>query len=176
MPRPRSCDLRRQIACLDDVLAVVATDHVARPEPRYRRRTSGLHRGNERAHWLLEPERRGQFLIEILDANAEPAARHFAIGLKLLCHLHRHIYRDGEGYALVAAAATIDLCVDTHHPARLVCRCAGHPGHCSQPRPVMAWPTAIRNTQCGTVVARVLKTTRDKIRFRIDKQGIRADE
>jgi hypothetical protein len=40
----------------------------------------------------------------------------------------------------------------------------------------MAWPTAIRNTQCGTVVARVLKTTRDKIRFRIDKQGIRADE
>ncbi len=60
----------------------------------------------------LDAEGLGELRGEVLDLHAEPAAVHLAVVDQLLHDLARHVDRDGEADADVAAAAREDGGVD----------------------------------------------------------------
>src|SRR2546429_3959211 len=87
-------------------------DHVARLDSGLLGRSALLDARHERPCGLRQSEGIGEALRDRLDQHPELAARRVTGGLQLLADLHRHIDRDGEGHAHVAAPAAADLRAD----------------------------------------------------------------
>src|ERR1043165_7255858 len=110
-------DERRELARLVDRLAVEADDDVAGLEAGLLRRAAGLDLGDERAARSVEAEGLGERRRYFLHADAEASALDLAVREQLLLDADRRIDRDGEGDALEAARARVDLRVDADHLA-----------------------------------------------------------
>src|SRR5262249_23062029 len=105
---PRARDDRREIARILDLRAVEFHDHVADLEPRALRRVFFHHVGDERAARTIEPERARDVRGDILNRDAEPAARDLTLALQLRNDVFRGVDRRPETDAEVAAATPPD--------------------------------------------------------------------
>src|SRR6185437_4643246 len=110
-------DLHRQLGRILERLAVELEDHVTGLDTGLLGRAALLDARYQRALRLRQAEGVGQPLGDVLDHDAELAARHVAAGLQLLPDLHGDVDRYRERHAHVAAAAAVDLRVDADHLA-----------------------------------------------------------
>jgi len=118
--RLRAAHDRGEVARALDALAVEREHHVARAQSGLLGRAARRHAGDQRAARAVELERLGQALVQLLHRDAEPSVPHAAGGEDLVLDANRHVDRDREGQALVAAGARIDLRVDADHAAARV--------------------------------------------------------
>src|SRR4030095_14510558 len=102
----------RQLARRVHFATVGLDDDVAHFDTRLTRRLPLRHRVDERATELGKPERVGGLLADLLDLDANLAARHLALFLDLIGSIHRDVDGDGEGEPHETAASRIDERVD----------------------------------------------------------------
>src|ERR1700733_2395781 len=110
-----ACDHRRQLRGVVDGAAIDAEHDVAGLKACLLAGTAGLHRAHERAARPVKAKGLGKLRVDVLNGDADAAARDMAGLHQLLTHVHRNIDRDGERQPHVTARAAEDLRVDAHH-------------------------------------------------------------
>src|SRR5690606_9757639 len=111
-PDPQQADTVADVGRVPDRLTVDGDDHVAHLQAGFLGSRVWGDLGNDHAFLDVDPEGVGQGRGEVLHRDAQHAAPHFAILDELIHHLARHVGRNGEADADVAAGRSEDGGVD----------------------------------------------------------------